>query len=579
MQRIVNPKQTRLFDPFDSVLTEKTRKRLLDGWPGIFRHVILELMPVDAISEHFDPVMGRPTKELYSIAGLLLLQEFMDWTKDEALDAYSFNMNVHYALNLEPVTHDISKRTLERYIRLFEECDLAKATMDAITVKLVEVLGIRIDKQRLDSTHIFSDMASFGRTRLMGVAVKRFLTQVIRHNKQDYRALDEQLRRRYVPGVNQLFADTKTDSESRRLLRRQVAEDMYYLIQRFADIDEYSRKDTYKALERIFYEQCTVHEDKVCVKDKTGGNVMQNPSDPGATYDGHKGPGYQAQIAETCHPENEVQLITAALPQTAVEADVNAVEEVLDDLEGNSLLPGEMFTDTLYNSDDNVQLAAEYGVELVGPVPSGSVKSKGADEYERLNIDDFDVDETTEEVVCCPAGHAPESSEHNSETGRTKTVMPESTCSPCEFRGQCPVRKGRVGYCLEHTAKERRLAGRRRETATEVFRERYRIRGGIEGTNSGLKRRTGLGQLRVRGRPAVFHAIYLKIAGWNILRASVCAKMREIVWERANMAAFWLNFGFLRWAKTLGSVPVTLKRQIRLHLQQLDSIPKLSKAA
>ena len=579
MQRIVNPKQTRLFDPFDSVLTEKTRKRLLNGWPGVFRHVILELMPVDAISEHFDPVMGRPTKELYSIAGLLLLQEFMDWTKDEALDAYSFNMNVHYALNLEPVTHDISKRTLERYMRLFEENNLAKATMDAITVKLVEVLGIRIDQQRLDSTHIFSDMASFGRTRLMGVAVKRFLTQVIRHNKQDYRTLDEQLRRRYAPGVNQLFADTKTDSKSRHLLRRQVAEDMYYLIQRFADIDEYSRKDTYKAMERIFYEQCEVHEDKVCIKDKTGGNVMQNPSDPGATYDGHKGPGYQTQISETCHPDNEVQLITAALPQTAVESDGNAVEEVLDDLKGNGLLPGEMFTDTLYNSDDNVQLAAEYGVELVGPVPSGSAKSKGSDEYERLNIDDFDVDETTEEVACCPAGHAPESSEHNSETGRTKTVMAQSACSPCEFRGQCPVKKGRVGYCLEHTAKERRLAGRRRETATEVFRERYRIRGGIEGTNSGLKRRTGLGQLRVRGRPAVFHAIYLKIAGWNILRASACAKMREIVWERANMAAFWLNFGFLRWAKTLGSVPMSLKRQIRLHLQQLDSIPKLSKAA
>ncbi len=579
MQRIVNPKQTRLFDPFDSVLTEKTRKRLLDGWPGVFRHVILELMPVDAISEHFDPAMGRPTKELYSMAGLLLIQEFMDWTKDEALDAYSFSMNVHYALNLEPVTHDISKRTLERYIRLFEENALAKATMDTITVKLVEVLGIRIDKQRLDSTHIFSDMASFGRTRLMGVAIKRFLTQVIRHNKQDYHALDEQLCRRYAPGVNQLFADTKKDSESRRLLRRQVAEDMYYLIQRFADMDAYTRKDTYKALERIFYEQCEVHEDKVCVKEKTGGNVMQNPSDPGATYDGHKGPGYQAQISETCNPDNDVQLITSVIPQTAAEPDAGSVEEVLDDLEGNGLLPGEILTDTLYNSDDNVQLAAEYGVELVGPVPSGSAKSKGSDEYERLNIDDFDVDETTEEVVCCPAGHAPDSSEHNRETGRTKTVMPESACSPCEFRKECPVKKGRVGYCLEHTGKERRLAGRRRETATEVFREGYRIRGGIEGTNSGLKRRTGLGQLRVRGRPAVFHAIYLKIAGWNILRASVCAKMREIVWERANTAAFWLNFGFSSWAKTLGSVPMSLKRQIRLHLQQLDNIPKLSKAA
>ena len=272
MYKIVNPKQTRLFDSFDNVLTEKTRKRLLDGWPGVFRHVILELMPIDAVSGHFDPVMGRPTKELYSVAGLILLMEFMDWTKDEALDAYSFNMNVHYALNLEPVTHDISKRTLERYINLFEEDNLAKATMDEITTKLVEVLGIKIDKQRLDSTHIFSDMASFGRTRLMGVAIKRFLTQVIRFNKQDYNALDEQLRQRYAPGVNQLFADTRKDSESRRLLRQQVAEDMHFIIRYFGGKAEYNGKDTYKAVERIFYEQCEVHEEKVSVKQRTGGH-------------------------------------------------------------------------------------------------------------------------------------------------------------------------------------------------------------------------------------------------------------------------------------------------------------------
>ena len=75
MQRIVNPKQTRLFEPFDNVLTEKTRKRLLDGWAGVFRHIILELMPVETISGHFDPAMGRPTQELYSMAGLLLIKE------------------------------------------------------------------------------------------------------------------------------------------------------------------------------------------------------------------------------------------------------------------------------------------------------------------------------------------------------------------------------------------------------------------------------------------------------------------------------------------------------------------------
>ena len=321
-----------------------------------------------------------------------------------------------------------------------------------------------------------------------------------------------------------------------------------------------------------------VCEETVSIKQKTGGKVMQNPSDPDATYDGHKGPGYQTQIAETCNPENEVQLITSAIPQTAAEADGNAFEGVLADLTAKNLLPDELLVDTHYTGDDNVQLAEKKGVELVGPVPSGSGKSKG-DEYEQLNIDDFDVDQASEEVVCCPAGHEPQSSEHNSETGKTKTVMPESACSQCEFFEQCPVEKIKDQYKVEHTAKQRRLAGRRREQDTEVFRERYKTRGGIEGTNSGLKRRTGLGRLRVRGRPAVFQAIYFKIAGWNILRASVCAKMRQIVWERANLAVFWFNFVFLRWAKVPGSVLVSLRRQILVYPRWSEDFLTLSKAA
>ena len=576
MHKIVNPQQTRLFDPFNSVLTEKTRKRLLDGWAGVFRHVILELMPVETISGHFDPAMGRPTKELYSIAGLLLIKEFMDWTKDEALDAYSFHMDIHYALNLEPVTHDISMRTLERYMNMFEEDDIAKTVMSEITVTLVDLLELNIDKQRLDSTHIFSDMASFGRTRLMGVAIKRFLTQLKRHSKADYNVLDESLRNRYAPGVNRLFADTKKDSESRRLLRQQVAEDMHFIIRYFGGNAEYNGKDSYKAVERIFYEQCHVHEDKVIIKKKTGGNVMQNPSDPDATYDGHKGQGYQVQISETCHPENETQLITCALPQTAVEPDTTATSEVLDSLEETELLPREMFADTHYCSDENIQAAAERGVELVGPVQCGSLIDKDVD---HLNVDDFDIDEQTEEVVRCPAGHKPTSSIHDKQTGKTKTVMPSSTCSQCEFRKECPVEKCRDGYCLYHTAKQRRLAGRRREEATDVFRERYRIRGGIEGTNSGLKRKTGLGQLRVRGKPRVFHSILLKIVGWNILRASVCAKMREIVYARANASVFWLNFVFLRMSMPAESGYVSRSKQILMYVQHFEGFSKLSNAA
>ena len=75
MRRIVNPQQNRLFDSFNPVLTAQTQRLLLDDWPGVFRHVILELMPVEQLGSHLHATMGRPSKELYSMAGLLLLME------------------------------------------------------------------------------------------------------------------------------------------------------------------------------------------------------------------------------------------------------------------------------------------------------------------------------------------------------------------------------------------------------------------------------------------------------------------------------------------------------------------------
>ena len=111
------------------------------------------------------------------------------------------------------------------------------------------------------------------------------------------------------------------------------------------------------------------------VKAKTGGDCMQNPSDPDATYDAHKGQGYQVQIAETCSPENEVQLITGALPQSAAEPDGGAVVPMLDQLTESKLLPEAMLADTLYGGDENVQAAETRGVELVAQSPAASRKS------------------------------------------------------------------------------------------------------------------------------------------------------------------------------------------------------------
>ena len=230
------------------------------------------------------------------------------------------------------------------------------------------------------------------------------------------------------------------------------------------------------------------------------------------------------QICETCSDENDVQLITAAKLETAVVSDQEAVEPILADLQRRGLLPARLEADGGYGRDRNVCGAEASGVDLQSPAGEGPNRKK-KDTF-ALCLDDFVIEPEVEIVGRCPAGCKPLSSTHDRETGVTTTVMPAEACGGCPFGRECPIKRVCSQFRLQHTAKERRLVERRREQATKAFRENYRKRAGGESVNSGLKRRTGLGRLRVRGRAAVAHAGYLRVAGWNILRAAASPKLK-----------------------------------------------------
>src|SRR5437763_9698662 len=199
----VDPRQNRLFDPFHGVIPPVGRRIIAQGWQGVFRHVLLEVMPVGELAQHFSDSLGAPTKELYSMAGLVFLADFFGWTPQEAAEAYIFRSDVQYALNLEPGVA-VCARTIERYQALFRDHDLAARIFEDVTARLVAALDLDVSRQRLDSTHVFSHMARFGRTKLLAVALKRFLTQLKRHDSDAYAALPEDLRQRYAPAQARL---------------------------------------------------------------------------------------------------------------------------------------------------------------------------------------------------------------------------------------------------------------------------------------------------------------------------------------------------------------------------------------
>ena len=141
MRHIVDPRQTALLDPYEHVFSPVARKSIDQGWQGVFREVILELLPVEAVAVHFHATLGQPTKELYSMAGLVFIMQFNDWTAEKAAEAYMLDLGVMYALNLPPGGQSMCSRTVERYGKLFREEELGSEVFERVTTALIEALG------------------------------------------------------------------------------------------------------------------------------------------------------------------------------------------------------------------------------------------------------------------------------------------------------------------------------------------------------------------------------------------------------------------------------------------------------
>ena len=534
-----------MFDPFDGVLSEMARRRILSGGQGVLRAVVLPLLPVTTLAAHFSEDRGCPTRELYSMAGLVFLADFFDGNAVEAADADLRRADVQCALHIEPGA-ECSDRTVERSQKLFTEDDLAAQLFSDLTITLTDLWERNVSPQRWDSTHVFSHLATFGRVRLMAVAIQRCLTPIQRHAAGDYAALPEELRARHAPSGGKLFANAK-DAEARARSKPQVAEDLRLIVERFADQETINGRTSHTSRVRIFPQQCAVVGGRVVVLSKTGGDVIQNPSDPEATYDGPKGQGGQVPLSETCPPGNDVQLITGVIPETASANDSDAVRPMREQLDANGLTPEQMAADTASGSDDNHAIAESFGAGLIAPVPGRAPRV----DPEALTLDDFAHHEVTGSVEACPAGPAPWPVTRDEATRTSVVEMPAATCALCPRRKLGPIHQTSDGRCeWKFTDQARRTAARRCEEGTHVFRERYADRSGIESTHSGLKNRLSLGWLRVRGRGAVFRTILLKVTGWNVLRAPASKKLRAMVQETPTQL---LGAG---WARPVGQTPI-----------------------
>lgn len=515
-------------DPWEMSLSKKKIKLLKQSWAGLFREHFLPNLPVGQVAKHFNRNIGRPTKELFTTTGACILQQIFDLTDSELRAQLAFNQQWHYALDIaDQEDHVISLKTFWTIRQILVSNELANKTFNKITDELIEKFNVNTGRQRLDSVHINSNMACLGRVRLMSRVVSNFLKNLKRHFPAFYASLPESTKTRYQkdedPGY---FGNAKPSAAAKRLA--DIALDIHELLELFKGDEKVCAMYTYKMLRRVFSEQCTIENEKVTVKPakEIPSDSLQNPSDPDASYDGHKGQGFQTQIMET-HSNNSkkeksdenqqagdetesLELITHVRVEPAHCHDSQAIEPALNDVKERGVLPKELQADTLYGGQKNKELAKKQGIELVAPTPGKKPK---------LNKDDFQFDPETKQVVRCPQGHAPINIKTNNK-GSITGIWAKEACDQCPIQKQCIIKKGKKANRFLYYPEEVKYIHARQYEQTEEFREKYRLRSGVEASISRFIHMTGARRLKYRGLKRVSFAAQIKALGINMFRTT-----------------------------------------------------------
>ena len=176
----------------------KKARRLERSWAEVFRNEALPLIDEERFAPMYCADNGRPNRAVQTVLGVHLLKEMFNLTEDEALEQLEFNLLWHHALRLDMEETHLPQKTLHNFrVRLMQH-DGGRLAFQETTERIIQALGIRTGKQRLDSTHIMSNIATLTRRGLFCETMRLFLRAVSQEHPELRRVVPEGLVRRHL---------------------------------------------------------------------------------------------------------------------------------------------------------------------------------------------------------------------------------------------------------------------------------------------------------------------------------------------------------------------------------------------
>ncbi len=351
-------------------LTAREQKVLEKTWAKIFAEDVFPNIDEERFSVLYSDKASRPNTPVNVIVGALILKELFGLSDDEIVESLMMDIRFQYALHTTSFEEQpLSDRTLSRFrsrcysYETIHGVDLYKDCVTDLASSLAKLMHIGGRIRRMDSTMIEANIRKLSRMELLYTCNAKLVKYLSKNAKYiNLIGLEHYLD---PNDYNKVIYHSRTEDAGERMATLLEESDMLAVLcdGEFDDVTEY------QLFARCLSEQTVVEGSirRLKEKDDKGMNssIMQNPSDPDATFRkkaGKEHHGYMANLEESISANGS--LITDYDVCTNNTSDSEILKEHLENSEFQKEKVS-MTVDGAYGSIENIELAASKNIELI----------------------------------------------------------------------------------------------------------------------------------------------------------------------------------------------------------------------
>jgi hypothetical protein len=485
-----NHMQSNIFG-LKNIVSPKMEKELQASEEQKFYELIFCNIKEEDFACLYSEIDSRPNVPVNCLVSALILQHRQKLTYEKLFDSIKFNLLTKIALGLQTLDEipfsEASIFNFQNRLNTYfidNGINLLEKVFDHLTEKQLKELKIKTDIQRTDSFQAASNIRRYSRLQLLVEMLIRIYRVISHEDQKQY----EELFSAYVKKTSGQFIY--------RLESDAVASELEKIGMIYKEINgklkpKYKDVDIFKTFERVYIEHFTEVGEKINIKttEELTSSYLQSPDDIDATYRKKNNKQFYGQavnIAETCNPDNPIDLLTDISVHANNIDDSKELNKRIDIIKEKTPELNELHTDGAYGSKDNDVKFDEHAVTPIQTAIRGRENSGVEITINQRSEDKYSVS--------CPNQNV------EAEMGRNrfKAEFDISICSSCSIASECKLQRmkfAKVYYFTEEDyLKKKRLA-----SIQKLPKERRSLRTNVEATVSEFTRKMNNRKLKVRG--------------------------------------------------------------------------------